>query len=226
MNYVAHYERLIARARGRVLGGYRERHHVVPRCMGGTDDRHNLVDLTPEEHYVAHQLLVKIHPGVKGLATAAVRMAKQSVGRKAYGWLRRKHAENISARMLGNKHTLGKALSAEHRAKVGAASRGRKLPPRSAEHAKKIAAKNIGRKLSPEHRAKLSSVRLGRVPWNKGKHLSTATRAKMAAAHIGNPSNRGRKLSAEHRANVSLSLIGNKRRAGMTPWNKGRCHGR
>ena len=27
--------------------------------MGGTDDEENLVELTPEEHYVAHQLLVK-----------------------------------------------------------------------------------------------------------------------------------------------------------------------
>src|SRR3990167_7200960 len=31
MNHVAHYERLIARARSRSLIGYREPHHVVPK---------------------------------------------------------------------------------------------------------------------------------------------------------------------------------------------------
>ena len=35
MNYAAHYERLVKRARSRSLVGYRERHHVVPKCMGG-----------------------------------------------------------------------------------------------------------------------------------------------------------------------------------------------
>jgi len=29
--------------------------------MGGSDDKSNLVDLTPEEHFLAHQLLLKIH---------------------------------------------------------------------------------------------------------------------------------------------------------------------
>ena len=38
MNYFDHYDRLIARARTRVLEGYRERHHVLPRCMGGSNE--------------------------------------------------------------------------------------------------------------------------------------------------------------------------------------------
>lgn len=46
MNYAAHYERLIERAKNRVLEGYRERHHILPRCMGGTNAPDNLVDLT------------------------------------------------------------------------------------------------------------------------------------------------------------------------------------
>ena len=39
-----------------------ERHHIKPRCMGGTDDMFNLVDLTPREHYIAHQLLAQLYP--------------------------------------------------------------------------------------------------------------------------------------------------------------------
>ncbi|XAO17074.1 homing endonuclease [Escherichia phage FL23] len=60
MNYEKIYNSLIDRARNRALTGYKERHHIIPKCLGGSNDASNLVDLTPEEHYVAHQLLVKI----------------------------------------------------------------------------------------------------------------------------------------------------------------------
>lgn len=46
MNYEQIYNQLIDRARTRVLTGYKERHHITPRCIGGNDDVSNLVDLT------------------------------------------------------------------------------------------------------------------------------------------------------------------------------------
>ena len=71
MDYHAHYDKLIERAQGRLLECYTERHHIIPRCMDGSDDSENLVDLTAEEHYVAHQLLVKMHPDNHSLIYAA-----------------------------------------------------------------------------------------------------------------------------------------------------------
>jgi len=62
MNYQEIYNNLINRALSRVNKGYVEKHHIVPQCLGGTDDESNLVYLTLEEHFVAHQLLAKIHP--------------------------------------------------------------------------------------------------------------------------------------------------------------------
>ena len=38
-----------------------ELHHIIPKCLGGTDNDENLVLLTFKEHYVAHHLLTKIH---------------------------------------------------------------------------------------------------------------------------------------------------------------------
>lgn len=95
MNYQRHYGLLIERARARnKTEDYTERHHVVPRCLGGSDEAENLVRLTPEEHYVAHQLLVKINPGnVKLLYAVAYMCAPRGPGltkNKMYGWLRRK----------------------------------------------------------------------------------------------------------------------------------------
>ena len=41
---------------------YSEKHHIVPRCLGGSDDKFNLVVLTAREHFLAHYLLTKIYP--------------------------------------------------------------------------------------------------------------------------------------------------------------------
>ena len=95
MNYQKHYDSLMNRAKNRLLEGYCETHHIIPRCMGGTDDPTNLVDLTAEEHYVAHQLLVKIYPHNSKLVYAANMMTVSSHvnvrNNKLYGWIRKKN---------------------------------------------------------------------------------------------------------------------------------------
>lgn len=135
MNYQDHYNRLIDRARARSIEGYTEQHHIVPRCMGGTDDSENLVKLTAEEHFVAHQLLVKIYSDVKGLAFACMKMCGNPWGKRPnariYGWLRKKHSEDTSKRLIGNKHGAGRIQSAEERSMRSLALKGRK---KSAAH--------------------------------------------------------------------------------------------
>ena len=37
------------------------KHHIIPKHAGGTDDLHNIVELTVEEHAQAHQLLWEKH---------------------------------------------------------------------------------------------------------------------------------------------------------------------
>ena len=100
MDYKLIYEQLVTRGQERSeLEGYKERHHIIPKCMGGVDEEENLVDLTPEEHYVAHQLLVKIYPdNVKVLyAIQAMSMpgsaGLRGGGNKMFGWLRRRYNE-------------------------------------------------------------------------------------------------------------------------------------
>ena len=38
-------------------GNYYERHHIIPKWLGGNDSKDNLVLLTAKEHYIAHYLL-------------------------------------------------------------------------------------------------------------------------------------------------------------------------
>jgi hypothetical protein len=65
MNYFLAYQRLVAKAKARVCPeGYVERHHILPKALGGSDDSSNLVALTAREHFLAHVLLAKIHGGI------------------------------------------------------------------------------------------------------------------------------------------------------------------
>jgi hypothetical protein len=159
MNYAYHYEKLIARARSRTLVGYKERHHALPKCMGGGNEPENLVELTPEEHFVAHQLLIRIHPGIKKLVYAAWYMATNGKGNKPYGWLRRRHATCMSVALLGNTRRLGIRHSKEAREKISAAG--------------------VGRISSPERKAKISIAKLGNKNF-LGKTHSPETSAKMS----------------------------------------------
>lgn len=101
MNYHKIYANLVSRGKERVMNSYKEQHHIIPRCMGGSDSSENLVYLTPEEHYLAHQLLVKIHNNNHALVKAAVMMICNRPSNKLYGWLRRKHSLAMSACQLG-----------------------------------------------------------------------------------------------------------------------------
>jgi hypothetical protein len=96
MNYKKIYDAIIERGKNRTLTGYRESHHIVPKCLNGTDDKDNLVSLTPEEHYLCHLLLVKIYPNNIKLVKAAMFMvsSNNNVKRnnKAYGWLKRQYS--------------------------------------------------------------------------------------------------------------------------------------
>lgn len=101
MNYFNHYNKLISKSKNRILETFTEKHHVVPKCMGGSDDPDNIVALTPEEHFVAHQLLTKMYPENRALAQAAMMMTANRPSNKVYGWLRKRHAKAMSESQTG-----------------------------------------------------------------------------------------------------------------------------
>lgn len=105
MNYQKHYQKLIERGKNRIYCGYVEIHHIVPKCLGGSDDKSNLVALTPEEHYVAHQLLMKIYPGNYALVKAAAMMVADRKSNKLYGWIRKQLSIAMSDLQSGEKNS-------------------------------------------------------------------------------------------------------------------------
>ena len=79
MNYSKIYNQLISRAQNRELTCYTEKHHIIPKCMGGGDKIENIAVLTAREHFLAHKLLVEIYPNNYELLWALWLMA---IGKK------------------------------------------------------------------------------------------------------------------------------------------------
>lgn len=77
MNYSKIYNRLVSNKtkRKKDKNTYYESHHIIPRCLGGSDEVSNLVLLTAREHFIAHRLLSKIYPQDLNLKLAVLFMA-------------------------------------------------------------------------------------------------------------------------------------------------------
>lgn len=96
-------------------GAYVERHHVVPRALGGTDEPANIVALTPEDHYFAHLLLAKWVGGTMWFAVKMMDCRRNGLraewvkARVGYAIARRRAARLTSARCKGQPGRKGRA---------------------------------------------------------------------------------------------------------------------
>ena len=113
MNYKKIYDQIIENAKIRQLTGYKEKHHIIPRCIGGLDTKDNLVELTAREHFVCHQLLCEIYTDNKKLKYALWAMSNQnsskqqrvySISSRLYESLRKEIAEFNRINSTGRKH--------------------------------------------------------------------------------------------------------------------------
>lgn len=97
MNYIKIYYKIVENASGqnrKKSDGYFEKHHIIPRCMNGNNNKTNLVLLTAREHFICHHLLHKMYPNNKSLFLAYHRMCftksdkRQKLSAKQYSDLR------------------------------------------------------------------------------------------------------------------------------------------
>ena len=63
--YTRWYFNIIAAANSRNISQYTytEIHHIIPKSLGGTNLKNNLVNLTAKEHFVCHRLLTRMTAG-------------------------------------------------------------------------------------------------------------------------------------------------------------------
>ena len=100
MNYQKTYDTLVNKRLQTPATGYTEKHHILPKSMGGSDEPSNLVVLTAREHWIAHLLLYKIHGNDKMLfACHMMAMGTDRPDRiktsRIYQKIREAHSKNI-----------------------------------------------------------------------------------------------------------------------------------
>jgi len=171
--YKSWYDSIIQKAKVRNLSGYKEKHHILPRCLGGKDIKKNLVELTAREHFIVHMLLCKF---TKGEAKRSMLYAfkcmcyykkdgrnykiNSRIAQKLRSELKfsPEHIENLKKSHLGIKqskeHILKRILSRkkftkEMKLKIGQFHKGNKY--------------NLGKKTSKETKLKLSKMRKGSI---------------------------------------------------------------
>jgi len=170
--YKTWYNNITENAKTRMLSGYTERHHIIPRSLGGSDDKENLVNLTAREHFICHWLLTKMHTG-----ESRAKMIYALNGMKRNGKFNERYETKITSRVYEN---LKKQFAVIH----AAAMKGQdpwnkgykedrpevlenvkqaalKRKPQSKESREKQAQKTRGQKRTNEQKVKMSESMRG-----------------------------------------------------------------
>lgn len=202
----------ILNTRGRFSCGdeYHETHHIIPKCMGGTNDADNLIDLFAREHFIAHQLLSQENPNNAALVYAYGCMAWASNDNQERYEVTPEEYEK--ARIALSESMKGKPKSEEQKRKLSESKKGK---PVSEATKKKLSESLRGREFTDEHKSNLSKALINRqfsdehksnISKSKtGRQLSDSEKA--ARIKVGDM-NRGRKHSEESKAKISASQKG------------------
>lgn len=190
LNYQKIYDSLVAKCKPRglnkkALEGYFEKHHIVPKCLGGTDEDTNFVLFTPREHVIAHRLLWKSNPENYSLMWAYARTVNSHKG-----ILTSREVEY--AKIAKSKVMSERIVSEETREKIRQTLTGHKRTEESIEKGRQ---KQIGQKRSEETKANLKEARKKLL--DSGWTVPEEARKKIGDFF------RGRPISDEHRKKLS-----------------------
>lgn len=158
---------------------YCEKHHIIPKSLGGPNNRDNLVYLSAKDHFRCHQLLVQFTEGeAKSKMWSGLwrMMNKQSRNQERdydilpedYEAARKAHAKHQSDRMTGESNPFfGKRHSAETKEQMSKSKKGKSYEEiYGVEHASDMKEKRrietTGKKRSAETKEKIRQHKLGK----------------------------------------------------------------
>jgi hypothetical protein len=175
------YTKFIESLKSQVIAGYCEKHHIVPRSLGGSDAKDNLIALTSRQHFVAHWMLWKAYGGTMGRAFFMMSNFGKygKVNSRTYAMAREDYSEQVKKQMFIKPNTY--VATEETREKMRQAKIGKKL---SSEHKEKVRLASIGRKTSEETKRKISEAKRGIATRGCGWRHSEQTRIKMTESQL------------------------------------------
>ena len=200
--YTTWYTAITERATTRTLVDYKERHHIVPKCLGGSDNKENLVDLTAREHFICHWLLTKMHTG-----ESKSKMVYALNGMKRNGKYTQRYETKITSRVYEN---LKKEFAIVHSATMKGRPAHNKGVPMAAEQKEKIKKTATGKVMSPESIAKGVAKRTGQKRTAAQKEKISRSLTESLAKNPRGP------MSTEHKLKRSVSLLGKPKPPGHT----------
>ncbi len=120
MNYERIYNEIIENRRLNPYDGITEKHHIIPKSMGGGNNLQNIVKLSLREHYLCHYLLTKFTTGDGNFKMVfAFNMMNTTRDKKCYNSIlyesnRIKFTSQMSSIMSGENHPCFGKFGAEH----------------------------------------------------------------------------------------------------------------
>lgn len=162
------YNKIIEYYKENIVEGFLESHHIQPKCMGGTDDKNNLVLLPSKAHFIVHYLLHKAYPKNRKLAHAFAMMGVNNgkTKRKQTGRL---YEESKKARVSALKGVPRPEWVKEKLRKPKTNKENYKNP-KSKSHKNAISVALRGKKKSKEHIK--NSIDARKDGWNKQKKIT------------------------------------------------------
>lgn len=185
--YSKYYFNIVTNAKARTLAidTYVEKHHIIPRSLGGLNNSDNIVKLSAREHLVCHRLLVKMTSGLQKskMAFAAWRMVFSSskhkrvkVTARVYQSIKLEMSVAAKERSKSYRHSteskqkiseskIGKSRDVTWGDKISIANTGKKRSPLLADTKEKISQSLKGKPLGPassEHRQKVAESKKGK----------------------------------------------------------------
>lgn len=187
--YTNWYKSIISNAQSRSIAGYTESHHIIPKSLGGTNQKENLVKLTGREHFICHLLLTKMTEGnARGKMSFALNSMMNRFNKSMDRYVPSSRTYELLRKQLSIAHKqLGR--TAEHKAAISAA------------HTGKIVSIETKQKMSESSKLKLVG---GAV---KGSTRSEDTKRKISQAR------QGIVFSEEHRKKLSEAAKNRKSKA-------------
>ncbi len=207
--YTKWYYNIVKQASLRAPVGYIEKHHIIPKSMGGSNDKENIVALTAREHFICHLLLTKMTEGTNRykMLHAVWRLTtsrKDKVSSKIY--------EQI-------KIERSKAMTGRKNPGVSTALSGRKIP-------QEVIDKRV-KTVTGSKRPATSAALKGKNTWSadalRGRKQPQELIDKRAEALKGKPSGAlGRKQSDEEKSLRSAIMKGKPSPKKGTQWSQER----